>query len=189
MALEIELKLKVESHEPVAQKLKELGAKFEGDYLQIDSYYDDNKDSLVKSDRCLRIRKHINHAGQTIELTYKGARENHRFKSRREIGLKVDKAEELAELFEQLGYVLRLALEKKRSLWDYRGCKIALDELPLIGKFVEIEGPDDIIIEKVQKDLGLENIKHEPASYAHMIEAAAAKTGLKTRNITFEMKK
>lgn len=188
MALEIELKLKVESLEPVAEKLKQLGAKFEGDFLQIDSYYDDNKDSLVKSDRCLRIRKHINHIGQAIELTYKGARENHRFKSRREIGLKVDKAEELAELFEQLGYTLRLTLEKKRGLWDYRSCKVALDELPLLGKFVEIEGPDDTIIEQVQKELGLENIKHLPASYAHMMEQAAAKAGLKTRNISFEKK-
>jgi adenylate cyclase class 2 len=188
MAIEIEIKLRVDGFEPVVQKLKQLGAKFEGDFLQIDSYYDDNKDSLVKSDRCLRIRKHINHIGQTIELTYKGARENHRFKSRREIGIKVDKAQELAELFEQLGYVLRLALEKKRSLWDYHDCKIALDELPLIGKFVEIEGPNDETIEQVQKDLGLENLKHEPASYAHLIEAAAVKAGLKKRNITFEQK-
>ncbi|MEN6383702.1 MAG: class IV adenylate cyclase [Phycisphaerales bacterium] len=188
MALEIEIKLRVNDFDSVVQKLKQLNAKFEGDYLQIDSYYDDNKDSLIKSDRCLRIRKHINHIGQAIELTYKGARENHRFKSRREIGLKVDKAEELAELFEQLGYFLRLSLEKKRSLWDYRDCKVAFDELPLIGKFIEIEGPDDSIIEQVQKELGLENIKHEPASYAHMIEEAVAKAGLKTRNVTFEKK-
>jgi adenylate cyclase class 2 len=188
MALEIELKLKVESFEPIAQKLKQLGAEFEGDFLQIDSYYDDNKDSLVKSDRCLRIRKHINHVGEAIELTYKGARENHRFKSRREIGIKVDKAQDLAELFEQLGYTPRLTLEKKRSLWDYKNCKVALDELPLVGKYVEIEGPSDTIIEQVQKELGLENIQHQPLSYAHLMEEAIKKAGLKTRNISFDEK-
>lgn len=188
MALEIEIKLKVEDLQPIAEKLKQLGAKFEGDFLQKDSYYDDAQDSLVKSDRCLRIRKHINHIGEAIELTYKGARENHRFKSRREIGLRVDKAEELASLFEQLGYKEMLTFEKKRSLWEFQGCKVALDELPLLGKFVEIEGPDDNVIEQVQKDLGLVNLKHIPASYAHLMEDAVAKAGLKTRNISFGTK-
>jgi len=186
MALEIELKLKVDDFEPVVQKLKNLGGRFEGNFMQIDSYYDDSNDSLVKSDRCLRIRKHINHSGKAIELTYKGARENHRFKTRREINLTVNKADELAEVFEQLGYKLRLSLEKKRSLWEYKNCKVAFDELPILGKFVEIEGPNDNIIEQVQKDLGLENIKHTPQSYAHLLEEAVAKSGVQNRNITFK---
>ncbi|MGA2916424.1 MAG: class IV adenylate cyclase [Sedimentisphaerales bacterium] len=185
--LEIELKLKVDSLEPIAQKLAQLGAEFEGDFLQTDSYYDDSEDSLVNSDRCLRIRKHKNH-GEIIELTYKGARENHRFKTRREIGLKVEKAEELAYIFQHLGYKEKLTFEKKRSLWDFLGCKIALDELPLLGKFVEIEGPSDLVIEDAQKRLGLEAIQHTPQSYAHLMEEAIKKTGTKKRKITFDTK-
>src|SRR3972149_6592288 len=160
MALEIEIKLKVDSFEPTIEKLKALGAEFEGDFVQTDAYYDDTQDSLVSSDRCLRIRKHKNHLGEAIELTYKGARENHRFKTRREIGIKVEKAEELAELFAHLGYRERLSIEKKRGLWDFADCKIALDELPMLGKFIEIEGPDDKQIEKVQKQLGLGKLSH-----------------------------
>ncbi len=186
--LEIELKLKVDSLEPTITKLKQLGAKFEGDFLQTDSYYDDSEDSLVNSDRCLRIRKHKNHLGEAIELTYKGARENHRFKSRREIGLKVEKAEELAAVFKHLGYRERLTFEKKRSLWEFADCKIALDELPLLGKFIEIEGPNDILIEDIQKQLGLGNLTHIPQSYAHLMEEAIKKTGIKTRKITFDTK-
>jgi adenylate cyclase class 2 len=186
MALEIELKLKVDTFEPTIEKLKQLDAEFEGDFLQTDAYYDDSADSLVNSDRCLRIRKHKNHLGQAIELTYKGARENHRFKSRREIGLKVEKAEELAELFSHLGYRERLSIDKKRSLWDFAGCKVALDELPLLGKFIEIEGPDDKTIEDAQKKLGLEKIPHTPQSYAHLMEEAMKKTGSKQRKIVFD---
>jgi adenylate cyclase, class 2 len=186
--LEIELKIKVDSLEPIAQKLKQLNAKFQGDYLQTDAYYDDPEESLINSDRCLRIRKHKNHLGEAIELTYKGARENHRFKTRREIGLKVEKAAELAELFGELGYKERLTIEKKRALWDFGGCKVALDELPLLGTFVEIEGPDDNTIEKAQNVLGLGNFKHIPESYAHLMEKAIAKTGSKKRKITFESK-
>ena len=188
MALEIELKLKVDSLEPIAVKLAELGAKFEGDFLQTDAYYDDSEDSLINSDRCLRIRRHKNHLGEAIELTYKGARENHRFKTRREIGLKVEKAEELAELFSELGYKERLVIEKKRGFWDFGGCKVALDELPILGKFVEIEGPDDNAIEKAQKELGLGNFKHIPKSYAHLKEEAIAKTGSKEKRVTFGSK-
>ncbi|MFA5293076.1 MAG: class IV adenylate cyclase [Phycisphaerae bacterium] len=186
MTIEIEIKLKVENIEPTAEKLAQLGAKFEGDFIQTDAYYDDSEDSLVNSDRCLRIRKHRNHIGEAIELTYKGARENHRFKTRREIGIKVEKAEELTELFEELGYKEKLEFEKKRSLWDFHGCKVALDELPLIGKFVEIEGPDDDTIEQAQKELGLGNLKHIPQSYAHLMEEAIAKTGSKKRKITLD---
>jgi adenylate cyclase, class 2 len=186
--LEIELKLKIDSLEPVAEKLKQLGAEFEGDFIQTDSYYDDSEDSLVNSDRCLRIRKHKNHLGEAIELTYKGARENHRFKSRREIGLKVEKAEELAAVFKHLGYKEKLAFEKKRSLWDFAGCKVALDELPLLGKFIEIEGPNDKLIEDAQKQLGLDDLSHISQSYAHLMEEAIKKTGIKKRKITFDTK-
>jgi len=188
MSLEIEIKLKVDSFEPAIEKLKALGAEFEGDFVQTDSYYDDTQDSLVKSDRCLRIRRHKNHIGQAIELTYKGARENHRFKTRREIGIKVEKAEELAEIFAHLGYKERLAIEKKRGLWDFADCKIALDELPMLGKFIEIEGPCDEQIEKVQKQLGLEKLSHIPRSYAHMMEEALKKTGKKNRTVSFDKK-
>jgi predicted adenylyl cyclase CyaB len=188
MALEIELKLKVESLEPIAERLKQLGAKFEGDFIQIDSYYDDSEDSLVNSDRCLRIRTHRNGGSEVVELTYKGARENHRFKTRREIGLKVEKAEELAQLFGELGYKERLTFEKKRGLWDFGGCKVALDELPLLGKFVEIEGPNDVLIENAQRQLGLEHLSHTPQSYAHLMEEAIKKAGIKKRKITFDTK-
>jgi len=188
MTIEIEIKLKVENHEPTVQKLKQFGAEFDGDFIQTDTYYDDAEDSLINSDRCLRIRKHKNHIGEAIELTYKGARENHRFKSRREIGIKVDKADELAEMFKHLGYKIRLTLEKKRSLWSFRNCKVALDELPMLGKFVEIEGPDDNTIEQVQKELGLEKLTHIPQSYAHLMEEAVKKAGLKTRSISLDQK-
>ena len=184
--IEIEIKLKVDNFEPVIEKLKALGAEFEGDYLQCDSYYDDLNDTLVNSDRCLRIRRHINHLGESLELTYKGARENHRFKSRREIGIKVEKAAELAELFKGLGYKKRLTLEKKRSLWDFANCKVALDELPLLGKYIEIEGPSEEDITSAQTQLSLENLQHTPESYAHLMENAIKTKGLDTKHVTFE---
>ena len=46
----------------------------------------------------------------------------------------------------------------------------------MLGKFIEIEGPDDEQIEKVQKQLGLEKLSHIPQSYAHLMEEALKKT-------------
>lgn len=185
MPLEIEIKLRVDSFEAAVENLKTNNAKFEGDFLQRDSYYDDEKDSLISSDRCLRIRTHKGYNSKVIELTYKGARHDHRFKTRREIGIKVENASELASVFENLGYTERLTFEKKRSLWELDNCKVALDELPLLGKFIEIEGPNDKIIEQVQNKLGLGHLVHMPKSYAHQIEDELKKQNISERKITF----
>ena len=57
MAIEIELKVKVDSFDQIAEKLRQIGADFDDDYRQTDYYFDDEEDSLVDSDRCLRLRK------------------------------------------------------------------------------------------------------------------------------------
>ncbi|MCD4831588.1 MAG: class IV adenylate cyclase [Anaerohalosphaeraceae bacterium] len=185
--MEIEIKLKVENFDSAIAKLKSCDADFVGDFLQVDSYYDDPQDSLVNSDRCLRIRKHICDSQETIELTYKGKRENHRFKTRREIGLKVEKAEELAEIFAGLDYEVRLVFEKKRSIWNIDNCEVALDELPFLGEFIEIEGPDDETITNLQNKLGLAELVHNPKSYAHLMEDKLKQLGIKDREVTFEL--
>lgn len=185
MTIEIELKVKVDSFEQIAEKLQQIGADFDDDYRQTDYYFDDDDDSLVDSDRCLRLRRQHDHGDETFELTYKGKRQNNRFKSRREIGIKLDKAEEIMEVFTLLGYSERLMFEKKRQIWRTDGCDIALDELPLIGKFVEIEGPDDESIAATQKKLGMGHLKHIEHSYAHLLEEKLNQLDKKDRKIFF----
>ena len=185
MPLEIELKVRVDSFDDIVEKLRQIGADFDDNYKQTDYYFDDEKDSLVDSDRCLRLRKQHDHGDETFELTYKGRRQNHRFKARREIGLKLEKAEEMMEVFAELGYSQRLVFEKKRQTWHSGGCEIDLDELPLIGKFVEIEGPDDESIEAIRKKLGLEHLQHIEHSYAHLLEEKLVQLGKSDREIYF----
>ena len=62
-----------------------------------------------------------------------------------------------------------MAVEKKRCLWRLDGCEVALDDVPLLGNFVEIEGPDVEKITHVQKRLGLADVPHIPRSYASLI--------------------
>ena len=62
-----------------------------------------------------------------------------------------------------------MSIEKKRRLWRLSDCEVALDELPLLGCFVEIEGPDERTIADVQKTLGLSLLPHIQKSYAALM--------------------
>ena len=69
-----------------------------------------------------------------------------------------------------LGYKKTMTLEKKRRIWKLDECEIDLDELPLLGSFVEIEGPDSKKIAEVQRNLGLSKLSHIPETYTALIE-------------------
>ena len=128
-----------------------------------------NDESLSKSDSCLRLRKQVMNGQTKYILTYKGAKEKSNLKKRREIETGVGNGDSVKELLSALGYVKRLIVEKTRSFWKLGGCEVALDTLKLLGNFVEIEGPDEKVINDVQKSLGLENIQNISKSYASLI--------------------
>jgi len=169
MLTETEAKLKVDSLEAVTKKLSELGAEFVDRLIQRDSYFDDKKRTMTISDKCLRIRTELTASEQKTYLTYKGPREKAKFKTREEINIEIEDFDAIGRLLSVLGYEQVLAVEKTRLLYRYDGCELCLDELPLLGTFVEIEGPDESSITEVQKKLGLENLPHTPESYAALI--------------------
>jgi|WetSurMetagenome_2_1015567.scaffolds.fasta_scaffold873552_1 adenylate cyclase, class 2 len=169
MSIEIEAKLKVDSLELVEQKLKLLGGEFVAEQLQSDEHFDDAKSSLKNSDRCLRLRKQQISDNIKYLLGYKGAKEKSNFKKRQEIEVEIKNAEALKQLLSAIGYESKLCVEKKRRLWRLGGCEVALDELSVIGSFVEIEGPGDKEIADVQNKLGLSEIPHIKESYACLV--------------------
>jgi len=60
-------------------------------------------------------------------------------------------------------------LKKNVAFGSLVDCEVALDQLPLIGDFVEIEGPDEAKIATVQKSLGLTDLPHITESYASLV--------------------
>lgn len=169
MAIEIEAKLKVDSLEVIAERLTGLGAVFLGEQDQRDIYFDDADGSLKGSDKCLRIREQVCGGEKRIFLTFKGAKEKDDFKKREEIDTEVFDGGAIEQLLGKLGMKKTLVCQKKRMAWRYNSCEIGLDELPLLGSFVEIEGADDKVISQVQKSLGLSDAAHVCESYADMI--------------------
>jgi len=168
MYVEIEVKLKVNSLAEVEQKLAELGAEFLAEQLQTDYLFDDANAMLIKTDRCLRLRRQSVAGSERFFLTYKGAKEKSNFKKRQEIEIEIIEAQSTQMLLSVLGYDKVMVVEKKRRLWQLGGCSVALDRLPLLGAFVEIEGPDDETIADVQQRLGLADLSHIAKSYAQL---------------------
>lgn len=169
MYTEIEAKLKVESLGEIEDRLRELGAEFVGEQLQDDILFDDAAGTLTKNDSCIRLRKQVM-SGQTKYLmTYKGAKEKSSLKKRREIEIEVSDGDSAKAILSALGYEESIVVEKKRVFWKFKGCEVALDTLKILGNFVEIEGPDEKVINDVQKSLGLENLQSITKSYAALI--------------------
>jgi predicted adenylyl cyclase CyaB len=116
-------------------------------------------------------------------LTYKGAKEKSSFKKRQEIEIEITDGDAVLDLFSALGYEKVLTIEKQRLTWRLGGCVIALDKLPLIGSFVEIEGPDEQKIAGVQNTLGLSRCSHIKKSYAALIKAELDKLGKQQKEV------
>jgi adenylate cyclase class 2 len=170
MHVEIEAKLKVDSWHEVEGRLAECGASFVREVVQTDSYFDTEDRALTRADKCLRLRIERTDSRERLVLAYKGPKEQDDYKKRQEAELQVNDAEAAGLLLGGLGYHKALAFNKRRRLWTLLGCEVALDELPLLGAFVEIEGPDSTTIGKVQAMLGLSNVSHTADSYACLIE-------------------
>ena len=187
MRVEIEAKLKVDSLEEMKHRLTEAGAEFLQEQLHADSYFDDADRTLTKTDCCLRLRWQLVDKSERFFLTYKGAKEKNEFKKRREVEIEIKDGQSAEKLLSLLGYDKILLFEKKRQLWQFNDCEIALDELPLLGFFVEIEGPDSNKITDVQNALKISGLLHLFESYAALMENKLHQLGKKEREVFLKL--
>jgi len=183
--IEIETKIKVKSLDEIAARLDTLGAKLLYELSQADTYFDDAAETLFASDCGLRLRKQADGENQKIILTYKGPRQKSHFKSRTEIEIEVSDFEVAAELLNALDFKKSLVFEKRRQLWQMSDCVVCLDELPLLGSFVEIEAPTARQITEALRKLQLADVPHINESYAHLIRAKLAEIGSGKREAFF----
>jgi adenylate cyclase, class 2 len=185
MYIEIEAKLKVDSFKGIEKRLKTLNAEFLRERLHTDAYFDNAKSSLRKSDSALRLRHQLIGRRDQVVITFKGPRREGRFKQRQEIQFEVSDARLVEMFLGAIGYKKTLVYQKKRRVWHYGDCEIALDELPFLGKFVEIEGPGTKRIASVQKKLDLEDLSHIHESYAVMMAKELRRRGRKSNRVFF----
>jgi predicted adenylyl cyclase CyaB len=175
--IEIETKVKVEFLDEIAARLCALRGQLQYEVSQVDTYFDDAEGILFASDCGLRLRREIIGESKKVILTYKGPRQEARFKSRQETEIEVSDFEVASQLLTALGYEKTLVFEKRRQVWRLADCEVCLDELPLLGSFVEIEAPGEGQIGDVLEKMGLVHLGHVNESYAQLMRAKLAEVG------------
>ncbi|MEI7834883.1 MAG: class IV adenylate cyclase [Planctomycetota bacterium] len=164
MAKEIEMKYRLSHPRALRQALRRAGAIFLGSAVVRDEYFDTRGMDLLGADsglrlRCQRTVRHGEggrHGGEGAILTYKGpADRTSRAKVRREVETAVENPRALAELLGALGFASTVLIEKRRSSYRLGRCTVEVDELPLLGAFVEIEGPSVRALTEAGETLGL----------------------------------
>ena len=89
-------------------------------------------------------------------LTFKGPKQAGAFKQREEIEVDIDDAAAMLKIFSQPSLPPSLVFEKNRETFNLDGCEVVLDELPRLGTFVEVEGPDEATVTHVLEQLELD---------------------------------
>ncbi|GMV97390.1 MAG: class IV adenylate cyclase [Phycisphaerae bacterium] len=187
MPQEIELKLKVAAHDPVRQRLRERGGRPLGRVVEINRIFDDAGRTLLAGGRGLRVRECLDEHGRRLRaaLTYKGPKAPGDVKRREEIEFAIDDPAAAAELLAVLGYTEAVHFEKYRESWRLAGCEVELDEIPHLGAYVEIEGPDEACIRRVQEDLDLVGAEVVRRSYVGLLVDYCRRRGLPADAIRF----
>lgn len=193
MAVEIEAKMRLHQPDALIARLQDLGATLTHRLSETNSYFDTPQGTLKSTDQGLRTRVEVANAGTpnetiTTTLTHKGPRTLGQLKSRVETELDVDNARDAAILLGALGYHHVLSFEKRRIRYELDGCRVELDELPIIGRFVEIEGDSEAAVLAVREKLGLADEPLIRSSYIAMLKTHLQETHGSESMIKFEDK-
>ena len=160
MANEIEKKYRLSAaqKEDVLESLKEIGAEFAGEDFEENILF--SNDDLIAKQAVLRLRR----IGEKTILTYKQKVQSKTdAKHHIEYETEIADFEEIAEIFENLGFRRSLVYEKRRRTWNFRQVEIVLDVLPF-GDFMEIEG-SLMAIAEAEMFLGAEDFEVVPETY------------------------
>ena len=175
MPVELECKTRIGSLAGVREKLRAAGAEYVGRVLETNRLFDRDDGSLRRAGCGLRVRsvKVLDGTGPPATLTYKGPRQESAFKRRVETEVEISDEQGMCGILQALGYSERIVFEKCRESWRSGPCRIELDELPELGAFVEVEGPDEAAIREVLAALRLSEDALIDQSYAAMVAGRA----------------
>jgi adenylate cyclase class 2 len=170
--LEIELKVRISSLDPVRQQLIRLKARSYGRIHEHDVYYNAPHRDFGVTDEAVRVRYTNDHA----VVTYKGAKiKSSGLKAREELNTAVESGEIFEQMLDRLGFKKTAEVNKWRENYKLGNMAISLDSVDELGTFAEIEimaENDDsdasAQIEKISKEMGIQG---EPilASYLELL--------------------
>ncbi|MGD0769578.1 MAG: class IV adenylate cyclase [Tepidisphaeraceae bacterium] len=192
MPTEIEAKIKVPDLAAVRTTLQAAGATRIASELETNSFFDTPDRSLQSSDKGLRLRIAVDETGKSrCTVTMKGPLQKARFKTREETEFSADDSRAVRKMLENLGYQLTLSFEKRRETWAFSGCEVALDELPYLGTYVEIEAKSasDVAaardVSAARDALGLADLPLISTGYISLLASYLQQRQIKDRLVRF----
>jgi predicted adenylyl cyclase CyaB len=186
--IEVEAKVRVTDHHDLVERLEGLAAKLVARMLETNIFVDSPRKHLHTSDRGLRVRQTVYEDDQPdrITVTFKGPRQPGQVKSRREVEFDVSDAQAAIDMFAELGMHEVIRFEKRRRRYVLDDCTIELDEMPHLGCFAEIEGPDDKTVLAMREQLGLGNQPLIKSSYVAMLINHLEDHGIPLGDVKFD---
>ncbi len=139
---EVEIRVVLKNREK-AEKVIKKEAELKEEIRQVDSYFvPEGKDffEVDPTKEYLRVREdetsneigyHLCHFDKDGSLSYTEEWET-------EIG----DAETMKELFEKIGMVKKVVVDKRRKVFEYNGLELVLDHIEGLGHFLEVEAKD-----------------------------------------------
>lgn len=170
--LEVELKVKISSLDPVREQLIQKKAKSGGKVHEHDIYYNAPHRDFGQTDEAVRVRYTNDHA----VVTYKGPKiKKFGLKAREELNFAVECGKTFETMLDRLGFTRTLEVNKWRETYKLGTASVSLDLVDGLGTFAEIEVMTEsesdnptALIEKIAKEIG---VVGEPilASYLEML--------------------
>ncbi len=179
---EIEIKLAIDSVKEARRRLRAAGFRVSKPRVfEKNVVYDTPQSDLRLSSRLLRLRA----IGKSYKLTFKGAPEPGKHKSREEIETEVADGPAFDAILTRLGYRPVFCYEKFRTEFQRPRSKgiATLDETP-IGTYMELEGGPDWI-DRMARTLGYEEDNYITASYARLFFEWRERSGSNAADMLF----
>jgi adenylate cyclase class 2 len=189
MAQETEIKIRIGPDDQVSSVLALCRTLYSdgGQLNQRDEYFDTQEENLKEQDFTVRLR----FVNGNLKVALKGPRIYLPGNVYQRIELEFSATNE-GELREQLvrqGLTATAILEKQRWVFSSEHAETAIDRLPFIGSFIEVEGDTPSAIETVLASLQLSSKNAVRENYSELLEAKFKEIGLPLRpglQATFE---
>lgn len=179
---EIEIKFRIDAPDALRERIAAFGGRFMARVAEHNRIFDTPDGRLLAGGCALRVRdcrplkttapasQHLAPGAPAATITFKGPRAPGPVKDREEHETTVGDADTAAAILNELGFRERLCYEKRRETWRLDDCEVTLDELPQLGWFAEIEGPDAATIQALADRLGLTDEHVVPESYVTLAQ-------------------
>ena len=157
--LEVELKVKIPTLDPVREQLTRKNARSSGKVHEHDIYYNAPHRDFGQTDEAVRVRYTDTHA----VVTYKGPKiKKFGLKAREELNFAVESGDTFETMLDRLGFTKTLEVNKWRETYTLGTASVSLDTVDGLGTFAEIEVITEnetdnptTQIEKIAKEIGV----------------------------------